>query len=764
MRTPFRVTRTLVAAAATLVATAPVRAQAGRDDQREAPEVKKLVLEGVKVVDRAELQKSIATEASGCKGLLFAPFCLFTKSHYFYERRYLDRTEFKRDVLRIKVFYWKRGYRDAAVDTSVVATGPKAVKVAFKITEGPPTRIAVLRVQRPESLLTDRQLNRQIRLRAGQPFNLLRLDSTIVRLRDQLWEQGYSDAVIDTTVVVHSETHSARIEIAIDPRWRATVGQIEITGNKKVARGTILNSLSFHVGDIYRRSDLLESQRNLYESNLFKQAVIRVPPQGDTAKFVEVEVTEAPLREARISGGFNTIDFFQVEGRFTNYNFYGRARRLDIQGVLGNLAARQLNGAAIFRKSINPDEENAAAFFQPTWNASADIKQPWFQSSRNTIGVGIFGHRRSAPGIVIDRGVGSSATFTRTVAERAPASLTYRYEITRVEAADVYFCVNYGVCDGATIGALRRNQSLSPLALTSTIDRTNEPFSPTSGYNARIDLEHASTFTGSAFRYNRAFTEAAVYRRMGGRRATLAGHARLGWVRPLQSTTQGLNIEGALADTLGGILHPRKRFYAGGSQSVRGYGENQLGPRILTVPASRLATIPGCDSTASFFGCDPNVLRPPDPNNPAAKESKLPDRDFTARALGGTTLIEGSVEYRFPVWKQLDGALFVDGAVVGESSLANATKGTGAITPGFGVRYHSPVGPIRVDLGFNPHLAEALEVVTEVTNANGQRELVRVLHTDPTTGKVVASKRVYNGDRATFLDRLTLHLSIGQAF
>jgi outer membrane protein insertion porin family/translocation and assembly module TamA len=759
MLTPLRSARTLVAAAA-LVVSASAGAQSSRGDQREAPEVKKVALQGVKVVDKEELQKSIATEASGCKGLLFTPFCLFTKSHYFYERRYLDQTEFKRDVLRIKVFYWKRGYRDTKVDTSVVADGQKAVRVAFKINEGEPTRIAVLRVERPGSLLTDRQLNRQVRIRAGQPLNLLRLDSTIVRLRDQLWEQGYSDAVIDTTVVVSPETHSARVEIAIDPRWRATVGQIAIEGNKKVGRRTILNSLSFRPGDVYRRSDLLESQRNLYESNLFKQAVITVPPQGDTSKFIQVTVREAPLRDARISAGFNTIDFFQVEGRFTNFNFYGRARRLDIQGVLGNLLSRQLNGAAIFRETINEKDENAAAFFQPTWNVSADIKQPWFQSSRNTIGLGVFGHRRSAPSIVIDRGFGTSATFTRTVAIRAPASLTYRYEITRVEAGDVYFCVNYGVCDTPTIGALRRNQALSPLALTSSIDRGNDPFSPTTGYNARLDLEHASAFTGSVFRYNRAFSEGAVYRRMGGRRATLAAHARLGWVRPLESTSGAAGI----SDTLGGILHPRKRFYAGGSQSVRGYGENQLGPRILTVPASRLATISGCDSTAGFLGCNPNGLRPPDPTQPGATGERLPDRDFTPRALGGTTLIEGSVEYRFPVWKQLDGAVFVDGAVVGESSLADATKGTGAITPGFGVRYQSPVGPIRVDVGFNPHLAEALDVVTEVTNANGQRQLVRVLRTDPGTGKLVPSQRTYNSDRASFLDRLTLHLSIGQAF
>ena len=77
--------------------------------------------------------------------------------------------------------------------------------------------------------------------------------------------------------------------------------------------------------ELFRRSELLRSQRALYESNLFKRAAIEIPRQGDSSKVVVVTVTEAPLREARLSAGFNTIDFFQVEGRFTHYNFLGRS-------------------------------------------------------------------------------------------------------------------------------------------------------------------------------------------------------------------------------------------------------------------------------------------------------------------------------------------------------------------------------------------------------------------------------------------------------
>ena len=53
--------------------------------------------------------------------------------------------------------------------------------------------------------------------------------------------------------------------------------------------------------------------------------------------------------------------------------------------------------------------------------------------------------------------------------------------------------------DAPTILALRQTQSLSPLTLTGFVDRSDQPFSPTKGYEARLDIEHASAFTGSDY-------------------------------------------------------------------------------------------------------------------------------------------------------------------------------------------------------------------------------------------------------------------------
>ena len=109
------------------------------------------------------------------------PFCLVSNWSLFKERHYLDRTELRRDILRIRVFYWKRGWRDAQVDTAVT---PKdgGVRVEFKVTEGPPTRISSIRVERPGEVLSDNEVRNVMKVRAGDPLNLIALDSSIVFL------------------------------------------------------------------------------------------------------------------------------------------------------------------------------------------------------------------------------------------------------------------------------------------------------------------------------------------------------------------------------------------------------------------------------------------------------------------------------------------------------------------------------------------------------------------------------------------------------
>jgi outer membrane protein assembly factor BamA len=731
----------LVFAIPALLAARGARAQSTPPEDRTHPVVDAVTFVGVtKVVDKKDMASGLATQPSGCKSLLLKPFCLFTKSHLVYDTRTLDHVELARDVVRIKVYYYRRGFRETEVDTVVARARnhTNRVRVTFRVTEGKPVLVKSLIVEQPDSVLKKSTLRQTVLVHPGKPLNLIDLDTTHVRLRDALWDKGYADAIIADTIEVHDSARTADVTIRVDPRWIATVESVTVHGDSVLSPDIVKKMVTLKPGNIYKRQNVIESQQTLYNSNLFRRATIVLPPRGDSAKLVDINVNEARMRNVRLSAGFSTIDFIQTEAKFTNYNFLGGARRLDLHLVVSNLLAPALNGTGIFRDVLADNGlpgDSATSYLKPTYQASADFTQRWLGDPRNTVGLGIFAHRTSQPGIYIDKGYGATMSFTRNLTARTPLSLVYRYELTQVEAGDVYFCVNYGVCEQGTISLLRNRNSLSPVSLDFFMDRSDAPFNPTTGYTARADFEHASKYTLSDFRYNRASGEGSLYRPMG--KAVIAWHIRGGWVQALSSTST--ETTGGLSD----ILHPRKRFYAGGANSVRGYGENQLGPRIVTVdPAKLIAN--GCTTATIADG--------------TCRASGVNVNDFTPLPTGGTSLIEGSIEYRFPfLMKNLQGAVFVDAGYVGAGSSVIA-NGRGAVTPGFGVRYLSPVGPIRVDLGIRPSLTESLNVITEVTDPNGAHRLVQL-------GTPIDYNPVAGGSGISqVLNRLALHLSIGQAF
>jgi hypothetical protein len=123
-------------------------------------------------------------------------------------------------------------------------------------------------------------------------------------------------------------------------------------------------------------------------------------------------------------------------------------------------------------------------------------------------------------------------------------------------------------------------------------------------------------------------------------------------------------------------------------------------------------------------------------------------------------LLQANVEYRFPLWGTIRGAVFVDGAIVGERAGVLLTEGSGAITPGFGARIATPIGPMRLDFGIRPSLTEELPVVTDFVDDDGVRHLVHLQETRSWNPSEAQGGGFFN--RA--LSHLTLHLSIGEAF
>ncbi len=795
------------------------QAQPARDvsAESERPEVREVRFVGVHAVPTAQLALAVATQASQCLQLIFRPFCLFSKSPYIYQRAYLDRTELERDAVRVLVFYYKRGWRDAQVDTTVARAGRNAVTVTFTVREGTPTRVRTIAVgdtaaipgapgvAPPRSTVPDKELAGLLAPKPGQPLNTLRLDSAVVAVRNAYYEDGYGNAVVARPRVrADTAARLADVLIPVTPGPLTPIARIDIVhlgAQHEVKDQTIRNAITVKPGDLFRRGEIARSQRVLYESGLFRSAVIdtavatdastgrtvcasqagtaaraatpAAANRPDSTKALAICVAEAPLREARTSFGFNTADFLQVEGRFTHNYFTGTSRRLDVQAVVGNLGAKALYRGlpAAFQnpfQSSNIPGNRDATFFLPTYQLGVNLQQQYVGSPRNTLGAGVFASRRSSPGVYVDQSQGANFTFTRRVLDNVPVSLTYRFALSRVQAGGVYFCVNFGVCDAPTIAVLQSQKKLSPLSGILSFSRTDDPLEPTHGTQGQVTLEHASAVTFSDFKYNRASAEVAYYRPAPlFPRVTLAARVRAGYVAAIGSSGNA------------NVLQPQTRFYAGGAQSVRGFGENQLGPRTLTVSPD---VILGRDTnqvngaTTTSYRCPAAAAAANPYSAPVLREcfverrASLGDGYFTPRALGGSALVEGSIEARVPIFGPLIGALFVDAGALGESSLRGLTSGTTAITPGFGVRYRSPVGPVRVDLGIRPgNFRPTLPVVTQYTDSNGINRLLPLASGASCTSDVGAlGCRPYPQDELSgpkkILGRLVLHLSIGEAF
>ncbi|PYP79365.1 MAG: hypothetical protein DMD35_08590 [Gemmatimonadetes bacterium] len=712
-------------------------------------DVASLEFAGAKAVSTDDLKRIVFTRTSSCRLPFLVPLCKLTPTQLFRDRRRTTPAALGEDITKLRVYYWQRGYRDAQVDT-VLVPAKRGMAVAFRIVEGEPTRVGTLDVSQRTRVLTPEELAGAVVLRSGDPLDLVALDSTLARLRTAVWNKGYGDVHIDTAVPRPDPSKVVPVRIDVDPRWITRVGRVEFNGNSVMSDATLRRGVLLQPGTLYTRDAVLESQRRLFQSPGIGRAVVVTPPAGDSIKTITVAVSELRARHIETSIGFNTIEFAQAAVEL-RHNGLGAGRWLRARVAAANLLSEQLNGWGIFQRVIPADATfDVDEFMKPTYQASLTLTQPWIAGARTSAAVSAFAGRRSIVGVAVDEHAGASVGIVHELAPRLPIGLNYRFETTRVEAGAVYFCSAYGICDASTIAALGRRQRLAPIGVSGWIDRSDDLDSPTRGYTGVIDLEHASTATGSTFAHERAAADLSYYKPFGTIPSdynvtkppkVLALHARAGIVRPHAGDRASLGI----ADEGEGVLHPRARFYAGGMQSVRGFAENELGPRVLQARRASLLAVGCTDVSIATGGCDP---------------SAVPNDQLFARPTGGSSVVEGSVELRMPLAKNLSGVGFVDGAYVGTSGLSTVAKGKGAVTPGLGFRYRSPLGVLRLDFGLRPVGHESLPVVVAIPDVEGNERVIRLTREksyspveDPSPGTWHAIAR-----------RIVVHFAMGQAF
>jgi outer membrane protein insertion porin family/translocation and assembly module TamA len=718
---------------AALLLPAPLAAQRGLDDGHGPFEVTALRFEGNHIFDRILLRDAIVTQTSDCR--LPFPLSLPTCGLGFLKDRHeFDELALRRDEVRLKVFYFSRGYRDATVKARAERRGD-GVEVVVDIDAGEPVRVTTLAVEGDDGILPA-DLAQRLPLRLGAPFALPDLEASRDSLIAALKNRGYPRADVLTHYLVPAEAdHEAWIRFELIPGTRARWGEIEIRGTDRVEPAIVRRLLTFRTGDTFRQSELQRSQSNLFDLDLFRYAAIQpdFEAEPDSIIPVTIQVTESDLHRIRLGAGLNQADCVNAEGRWTSRNLLGGARRLELRGSISNVLASRIGG-------IPCNSTGGGRYDDLNGSLAVDFTQPWIFGLRNSFGAGVFVEKRSVPEVYIRNARGGHLSLSRRLGPRTAVGIAFRPELTWLDAeSDLFFCTSFVSCESDEIQVLSSPHWLAPLQLYFTRDHSNALFSPTGGYILRLEAERAASVLGSDFSYIRTAADLSTYHDVGAG-VVLATHLRPGWARALDRHGD--------ASALG--LNPQRRFFAGGPNSVRGFAHYRLGPKVLKIDGTRLAA--PVDSGGA--GCAPAEIN----SGQCAADPIAPDR-FDPRAVGGGAMLEGSLELRFPIQgENWNAAAFVDFGQVWRSEREVRLDDL-VFTPGLGVRYHSPIGPIRIDVGYNGMGGERLQVITNEVqvdpNAPGVID----------TGEFrVLDNPVFWNPRQSFFERLQFHFSIGQAF
>lgn len=717
--------RALLAALPILIAPAILRAQAPPER-----ELVGLTFQGNEAFSDKELGAAIVNKATTCKTFLFKfplPLCPLTDWGIAHNRRYLSEKELPLDVLRLRVFYRQRGYRQVAVDT-VMDHSKGVVRVQFVIEENEPTRVVSLRIEGLSGLPDSAALASRLSLKEGDPFDILTLQRGTQAIENQLRNIGYVNAAVLDEYFIPEGVREAQLVVTVVTGDRARIASVRIEGTEKVEEALARQFLSFRTGEYYSEEKIRGSQLGLLDVAAFRFASIeaQVREDPDTLVDVTVRITEANLRAFRTGVGMSTTQCGVLEGDFAHRNLFGGGRLLTISGRLGNIGAQALDGS--FPCGQVGDSE---VFRQLTYRIQADFDQPYFISERNRLLGSIFFERESVPNIFVSTSLGAAIGITRRLNPRLTVTYSYRPQLTSFdpESTDIFFCANFGICDPTDISILTEPRWLSPIVFQWLYDRTDSRLNPTSGYRLSPQAEFAAAFTGSEYRYVRFALNAAAYQRLNPD-WIFAFHLRGGFVEPSGSITFGGEEEASDE-----IVNPAKRFYGGGANSVRGFTQNLLGPTVLVMDS-----VTQCPDTplqaCAFALADTAANR------------------FDERPRGGNALIEGSLELRYRISPRWGMVAFLDwGNVYADLT---SFEDLPSATPGLGVRFSSPIGPIRLDLGYNTLGPRLRQVVAELEDGSLDELELPVVYDPAGFDDPDLFTEIFR--------RLRIHFAIGQAF
>jgi outer membrane protein insertion porin family len=556
----------------------------------------------------------------------------------------------------ITELYRVRGFARVTVRPDVAlpplpvnGTAEVPVTVQLVVTEGTPTVVGDVTIQGNVALAEER-LRELLRLVEQRPYYRPQLDADRDEIERLYRNAGFREARAEAEVTLRDGGDHVDVRWSIVEGPRVLVDRVLVSGNARTSEDLIRREVALTPGSPLGDDAIIESQRRLATLGLFRRVrIVELPHGGDVTRDILIEVEEAPATTIAYGGGLEagrrlrTGDDAQVEERIdiAPRGFFQVSRR--------NLWGKNRSVSLFTRVSFRPrdpgvesDPSDVGGYGFNEYRVVGTFREPRLLDRAGDLQVTGF----------VEQAIRSSFNFWRQgvrvdYARRLGSAVTVtgRYALDRTRLFDVHIDPE----DQLPVDRLFPQVRLSTVSGALLRDTRDDVIDPARGATLGVETALALQALGSEVDFVKTSTYGFVYRRLPGIRAwTVVAGMRLGVARGF---TQVLNDGAAVQD-----LPASERFFAGGDSTVRGFVLDRLGM--------------------------------PDTVN---------DQGFPA---GGNGLAVVNVEMRTPYWKGLGGVGFFDaGNVFRRASDIRVMDFRPAA--GVGVRYRSPLGPLRFDVGFN---------------------------------------------------------------
>ena len=675
-----------------LASTACTKIPAGRSA------VDDVTIRGTHALDEDDVNSSISTEAS--------PKFLGLVRGVVYDYEVFDRATLQRDLARIERYYRARGYFGAHARAGrVLSSGPGHVRVEIVVEEGQPTRNGLLTIEGMDSVprATQDALRAAVRLALppGTPFDEDQGDACERAARKALTDAGYAYATVTRDTFIDIVRHVANTSLTVTPGQTARLGPVTFDGidpdgagpkPPRVPEHTLRRAIDLKEGEPYSTVRLDEASQALLDLNVFAAVTVTPDLSNPATRVVPVRIHVEPtkLHEQSLGAG---AEFDEIK---TELHAIGSWEDHDFLGGLRDFSVLFKPGVVLFPTRI--DNFAAPNHVFPEEKLRAELKQPGFIEARTEAFVrpefNIFPllvQRKPDPADPVTgyREIKGAIGVDRTFWKRLYVSLSY----------DVQVEDPFGYKDPV-------DPDLSTLIVTypelvTRLDFRDNHDHPHAGVYIANDLQIAGGILGGEARDVKIQPEVRTYVPIA-KKVTFATRGSVGMLFPF-------NYGHVIEDQLNDPLTPQNRasrvhdmetvlfrgLFSGGPTSNRGFPIRGVAPYGV-VPFLNPTTA----SSQVNGSCAPEFVPASTMTGPAHYD--LPAGNC-AVPIGGFTLWELSNEVRFTVRGPLSGAVFCD---MGDVSPHVAGKGQAFrfdhlhLSCGVGVRYDTPVGPIRADIGY----------------------------------------------------------------